>query len=513
MNIHESSINFGNLIKDLAEMYPYDVEEVVLIELIANALDAKATRIKIDFDKGQGTLSILDNGYGMTASQFDEYHDFAAGLKTRGTGIGFAGLGAKISFNVAERVITKTKSKTFNGGSDWYLQSGKRLVWEEIDASDMQNYGTKVEVHFMKDVGLSYESSANIINLIRRHYLPLFDIKLLELYELLNFYSNDLRFLVNGKEINPTRIREDFDLERFKEFSPSSSEKTLGYGLFGISLSEYPLGENICGVLLCTHGKVIKSELFNQFPGEYGPRIFGIVEVPEFINYLTTSKTDFIRKGRNREFEKIFGPIRNEFKEWLKELGVEPVEISDTQEAYKLVNELKKLLHDVPELGDFFGFRSKKSILIAGKEGDTNAVEVEGTEPTIPAGNIGPKGTSPGPKDVGAEEGQALLEDEDGDKKARPISRIGKVGPKISFVNANDRVELSWIDGNNITINSAHPSYIKTESNTSARRLQNLFAIATAVQRYILSDVAFNIDLMFIDRMMSAWGRKSITKS
>jgi len=43
MSIHESSVNFQNLIRDLAEIYPFDVDEVVLVELIANSLDAKPT--------------------------------------------------------------------------------------------------------------------------------------------------------------------------------------------------------------------------------------------------------------------------------------------------------------------------------------------------------------------------------------------------------------------------------------------------------------------------------------
>src|SRR3989338_2061711 len=129
---HTSSVNFRNLIKDLAEMYPYDVTEVVVVELVANSLDAKAARISINYDSKNKILVVEDDGTGMTTSQFDEYHDFAAGLKKKGTGIGFAGLGAKISFNVADRVVTETKSKSFSGGSDWCLESNKNLVWNDV---------------------------------------------------------------------------------------------------------------------------------------------------------------------------------------------------------------------------------------------------------------------------------------------------------------------------------------------------------------------------------------------
>jgi len=50
MAIHESGVNYQNLIRDLAEIYPFDVDEVVLVEIVANALDAKPTRISIDLN-------------------------------------------------------------------------------------------------------------------------------------------------------------------------------------------------------------------------------------------------------------------------------------------------------------------------------------------------------------------------------------------------------------------------------------------------------------------------------
>ena len=91
--------------------------------------------------------------------------------------------------------------------------------------------------------------------------------------------------------------------------------------IFGLSPEEYPLGTDVAGVLLSTWGKVIKPELFNQFPSGLGPRIFGLVEIPEFVKYLTTSKTDFIRRGKHKQLEALYGPIREEFKNWLAELG------------------------------------------------------------------------------------------------------------------------------------------------------------------------------------------------
>lgn len=507
MPIHESSVNYQNLIRDLADMYPFDVAEVVLVELVANSLDAKPTRIAIDFDPHTKVLIVTDDGKGMSASEFDQYHDFAAGLKTRGTGIGFAGVGAKVSFNIATRVVTQTRSKTFAGGSNWYLQSKKKLVWEDIQPTHLHGYGTRVEVRFISNATLPYSSTEDLVKLLERHYLPLLDAKYLALYERLDYYSSNLRFVVNGQVINPSKLTEDFALEKVRQFYPQKAGKRIGYGILGLAPSEYPLGADRCGILLCALGKVIKADLFNQFPGNFGSRILAVVEIPGFVTFLTTAKTDFIRRGKHREFESLYNPIRQEFKAWLGELGVQPTELIGTDEATRLERELKRILDDVPELSEFFGFRTSKGILQPDSSGTTNASPQEGIEVTFPVGE-GKAGEGPGLLDVGEGIGQALVEDKKaGTERAKPISRVGRRGPKITFAEVPDRVDLAWVDGNNVVINSGHPSYIKVRSDATAKRLHSLFAIASAIQRFVVSEGDAG-DLMFADRMMAAWGKK-----
>ncbi len=506
MAVHESSVNFHNLIRDLAEMYPFDISEVVVVELIANSLDAKATRISINYDPQAKVLVVQDNGEGMSASQFDEYHDFAAGLKRRGTGIGFAGLGAKVSFNVADKVITETRSKSLSIGSNWYLESKKKLVWEDIEPVNIKKCGTRVEVRFRSNIRCSFESSDDLIKLLRRHYLPLLDSNFLDLYEHMGIYHHSFRFLVNGNIVEPIYVIENFSLNKVKKFFPQRGSKRFGYGILGVAESEYPVAPDLCGVLLCTYGKIIKVDLFNQFPGKFGPQLFGMVEVPEFVKFLTTSKTDFIRKGKHREFERIYAPIRQEFKDWLNSIGVEPSEITGSDEAVEIERELKKLVEDIPELSDFFGFRMRKDVLKKDDKGLVPSITQEGTDITFPNGE-GEKGEEPGIMDVGDEPGQATVEDKEGRERASPISRKARRGPKITFDNRPDRVDLAWIDGNNVIINNGHHSYLKARANQKTRRLHNLFAVAGAIQRFLGSE-SEKPDLMFIDRMMAAWGRK-----
>ncbi len=507
MSKHESSVNFENLIKDLADMYPYDVGIVVLIELIANALDSKATQIQVEYNPQEKSLVITDNGMGMTQQDFDQYHDFAAGLKTRGVGIGFAGVGAKISFNIASQVMTETKSPSYSGGSNWYLESKKRLIWEDITPSHLTTFGTRVNVIFRKDANLPFDATNSIVALLRQHYLSLLDRHFLSLYSDLKYYDLNLRFEINGDRIDPVDIISDYHLGNVHEFYPTSGNKKIGYGLFGLSSEEYPMGENLCGVLLCTHGKVIKTDLFNQFPSDIGPKIMGLVEIPNFVQFLTSSKTDFIRRKKLKEFEKLYDPIRQEFRNWLKELGVQSSEITSSDEAIKLERELKKLLDELPELDEFFGFRSRKQVLQNQPNGDIQAKTQEGAEITFPIGDGESQGGE-APLDVGEAPGEALVENpEEGNIKAKPISRKGKRGPKISFNESPERVDVAWVDGNSVVINSGHPAYKKVFSNATANRLHCIFAIANAIQKFLFINGEIK-DLMFSDKMMFTWGKK-----
>lgn len=508
MAVHESTVNFDKLIADLAGMYPdSQPEEVVLIELVANSLDARASRIAIAYEPKARTLVVEDNGNGMTNSQFREYHNLAAETKTRGTTIGFAGVGAKISFNRADRVITETRSARFSGASDWYFAAKNRLVWEDIPLRHLQGNGTYVEVHFREDSEVPYATTAELIQMLQRHYLPLLEQSFLKLYSKTDLYPEELRFIVNGEQVRPFDAIAEFALGKVEKSIPRHGKKPLGYSVFGVSEREYPIDPSLAGILLCTHGKVIKADNFGQFPsGDLGARIFGLAELPGLINFVTTSKTDFRpRPGKNRDFQRIYETIRNEYREWLTSVGVETVEEKNITEARLLERELRKLSQDIPELGEFFGFRAPRSALSANADGPIEADVHEGQESTFPDGE-GTRGEGPGVVDAGDQPGEALVPAQDeGGQRAEPISRSSRGGPKISFKAVEERLELGWVEGNTVVINTGHPAYKRVEKNQAARLLHSLLAIGTAIQRHF-GDQASEPDLMFVDRLLASWG-------
>lgn len=205
-------------------MYPYDVSEVIFVELIANALDSGADRIYIEWDDDNKVLIITDNGSGMTEKQFEEYHDFAAELKIRGEGIGFAGVGAKISFNIADRVITETFSTSFKGGSDWYLKSDKNLNWEDIKSKKLSSYGTRVEVHFKNNSDISHMNLRFFEDTLFRHYITLLDDTFLRYYTI-KIYPKGVKFYFNGNKKETNNIENLLELELFSKYYPTKSGK------------------------------------------------------------------------------------------------------------------------------------------------------------------------------------------------------------------------------------------------------------------------------------------------
>lgn len=107
----ETRVNLKHLLENIRDSYPIPQEEAIITELIANSLDSGASEIQIFVDPSQRTFTIIDNGKGMTEKDFEEYHDIAATTKVRGKGIGFAGVGVKLSLLLSNKIFTETKGK------------------------------------------------------------------------------------------------------------------------------------------------------------------------------------------------------------------------------------------------------------------------------------------------------------------------------------------------------------------------------------------------------------------
>ena len=94
--VGQTRVDLQHLLEDLRDAYTGALEETILTEIAANALDSGATRIQLRTDPANATLSVVDDGRGMQRRDLARYHDVAASTKARGDGIGFAGVGIKL---------------------------------------------------------------------------------------------------------------------------------------------------------------------------------------------------------------------------------------------------------------------------------------------------------------------------------------------------------------------------------------------------------------------------------
>jgi molecular chaperone HtpG len=157
----------------------YSEKDIFLRELISNAVDAISKlkkvslteefeggtdyKVQITFDKEARTLSIEDNGIGMTADEIKKYinqiafsgaEDFLKKYENSENKpgiIGHFGLGFYSSFMVSTKVVIQTKSYQKNSVAvQWESESG---VDFKIIPSDKENRGTKITLHLDSESG------------------------------------------------------------------------------------------------------------------------------------------------------------------------------------------------------------------------------------------------------------------------------------------------------------------------------------------------------------------------
>lgn len=213
----------------------YTNKEIFLRELISNANDAidklkfqsltnnellkgdNKFKIEISVDKDNGTLTIKDNGIGMTYDEVDENigtiaksgskvfkEQLEAAKKADIDIIGQFGVGFYSAFIVADKVTLETRSPYSENGVRWVSSGDGNYEIEEISK---ENRGTEITLH-LKD-GEEYSE-----------FLEEWKIK-----ELVKKYSNYIRYEIYFKDevINSTkpiwkRDKKELKDEDYNEF-------------------------------------------------------------------------------------------------------------------------------------------------------------------------------------------------------------------------------------------------------------------------------------------------------
>jgi len=213
-------VDILKVIENFVEMYPYTPAECVVVEAIANCLDAKANRIDVSIyidAEGRKIFKVVDNGKGMTKEEFEEnYHALSISSKVKGEGIGFAGVGSKlylVFLSAGESIVTETKSDSFHAASEITVIDNEPK-WIYIDKRTLTNTGTLYEVK-LNEEDANFLTQEKIIQIIQEYYNAILLGKYGDIIisfagkqvqpwkpELVNETATPIAFKIRGKDFN-----------------------------------------------------------------------------------------------------------------------------------------------------------------------------------------------------------------------------------------------------------------------------------------------------------------------
>jgi len=470
----ESQVHFPKLIDDLRKSFPYNDLTAFVVETFANSIDAGATRI--DIFVGNDIIKILDNGKGMTSSEFIDYHNLASLTKTRGVSIGFAGVGAKIYLNKVYHIITETKSKNFSAASNWAFH-GDSLLYTRIPVQNrvINENGTYVEIKLKDSNDIKILSVDFIKSTIKTYYNAI----------LLGYYGQK-RIIINNEVIQPFEPNpEDIDFKK-DFFIKVGKNEVKGY----LIKSKNVISDSFQGPKIVVYGKTIVREWFKQYP-TYSECFAGMFFADYLIKIVTTSKSDFDRTSKI--WKQFNSKVGRAIGEWLDEIGAKAKlpETSDdlssiSHEIEKKVNELLKLPKFTEIANKLFQNLMEKSVSIKSDSGIVKGVEQEGGQ--IAKGTLGKSDKGDGMPTLGPDDNIGIIENDQGDQPLERIRRRAKGGIKISYADRPDELQEAWIDPSTqtITINQGHPSWkvaeklnrkTKSENVTMYHMLRSIFKL------------------------------------
>ncbi len=287
----ETRVDIVHLLEDLRDAYPGSIEETILTEIVANTLDSGARTLRFSIDRATSTLVAVDDGRGMTRRELSRYHDLGASTKTRGRGIGFAGVGIKLGLLIADEVVTETRRSKVHVATAWKLSNRSRAPWKWVEPRHyLDETGTAVALRVSN--ALSHLLDAGFIEAtIVRNFQPLFEPEFIDI--LSTVYPGGLTIHVDDQVVvGPIRTgdRVPIAVRIGRQRRPSA----VGY----LARHAQPLPEGDQGIAISTLGKVIRRgwDWLGITPAE-GDRIEGLIEVPPLAEALTLNKGDFRRAG------------------------------------------------------------------------------------------------------------------------------------------------------------------------------------------------------------------------
>ena len=498
----ETRVDLLHLLEDLRDAYPGSPEETILTEIVANSLDSGATEIAMRADPTSGTLTVTDNGSGMSRAALSRYHDLAATTKRRGRTIGFAGVGIKLGLLISDDVVTETRRARTHLATSWRLASKSRAPWRWIEPQGLQAVpGTTVKLYLTNPLS-ELVDHAFIEAALIRHFQPLLDPDFDEL--LRAHYSNGMRFIVNGRAIarvarSPDRVSIEVKIGRQRK--PSGC---------GYLIRHDDLAEEERGIALSTLGKVIKRgwDWIGLTPAD-ADHVSGLIEVPALVEVLTLNKADFVRAGqKGATFLAYRKALQHAVAAQLQAWGDAPrADANRPRRTRALERDLQSVLSgltdDYPIL----------ATLVDRKRGGQHKLPFAGEGDSVASG-------PPAEPVSGSTKSDALLpasapvDREPAEPAAEPtvatVDAAGARGPKqparlgltVRFESRPDDPQLGALRDSTLWVNDAHPAYRRAAASRSEGYHIALTLAMTLSRLAVEPSDAHD----FITTLLAAWG-------
>jgi len=344
ISLGETRVDLVHLLEDLRDAYPGSLEETILTEVVANALDSGAGTLLLETDTAARTLAASDDGRGMTRRELSRYHDLATTTKRRGRGIGFAGVGIKLGLLACDEVITETRRGRQHAATSWRLAHRTRAPWSWIEPPHLlENDGTAVLMRLSNPLSQLLDPGF-LEATVLRHFQPLFEPEFLDV--LAPVYPAGFTIFINS-HIVVGRIaageRSPIGIRIGRQRRPSAT----GY----LARHDSPLPEAERGLAISTLGKVIRRgwDWVGITPAE-PDRVEGVIEVPALAEALTLNKGDFLRHGaRGALFlayrKAIQEAVAAQFAAW----GSAPPPVKKAPRTRPMEKDIRRVLGDLAE--------------------------------------------------------------------------------------------------------------------------------------------------------------------
>ena len=296
------SIDILQTLKNLLDMYEYEPWEVLVLEAVANGMDAGANRIDIRFGD-QNTVMFHNNGRPMGKRDFANYHKISSSTKRKGEGIGFAGVGAKIYLAAWPKAEMVTES---GQGSDRMasrmFRKGRKVLYEypikaaRPKAGDGRG-GTSYAVRLEPK---QYDTlQKNIHKVLQFWFSYAMTFKTLALY-------------VDGESVKPYAPTGTIYRMAFKYKNTEFKMR--------ITISDKAVDTQMRYLTYHVYGKRIKQELVDYEPQiheSFRDRIMCMVDATPLAKHLVANKENF---HTNFHVNSVKGEIRKQLQNKLVEL-------------------------------------------------------------------------------------------------------------------------------------------------------------------------------------------------